>query len=208
MHKPIFSLLFISASLACAQQVDVPQEQRQQYQLQSRAEHLRSGYLSRKEAALQSYRNCMAAQQRKTQSNPHACDSFLTEANYYGNMAAAVRSSANPLTGSVTDQPLPPRGSTRNRPGGIIAGTVYGLSTNQTRFNTNPGTISPDPAIDSRDQIDNSRGTGDWRTYANRGRRPHTVAPPTQNPSRRAPGVNGSGYRELPPGYYHPRNRR
>jgi len=43
MHKPIFSLLFLSASLACAQQVDVPQEQRQQYQLQSRADNLRSG---------------------------------------------------------------------------------------------------------------------------------------------------------------------
>jgi len=114
-------------------------------------------------------------------------------------MAAAVRSSANPLTGSVTDQPLPPRGSTRNRPGGIIAGTVYGLSTHQTRFNTNPATISQDPVIDSRDQIDNSRATGDWRTYANRGR---------QTPSGRTPGVNSSGYRELPPGYYHPRNRR
>ncbi len=209
MNKSLYLLILAGTSLASAQPVGVPADQRQQYDDERRANAQRSGYLRQQSAAMQSYRNCQASQQRLKQPNPHNCDQFLNSANYYGKLAASVRI-PNRLTGSVTGQPLPPEGSTRGLPGGIVGGTIYGLGTNQTQFNTNPNTISEDPVVDSRDHINNSNGNGAWQSHPITVRRPIYSTAPIRGPvvRPRPAGVNGNGYRTVPPGYYHPGTRK
>jgi len=82
MNKPLDLLILAATSLASAQPVGVPADQRQRYDDERRANAQRSGYLRQQSAAMQSYRNCQASQQRLKHPNPHNCDQFLNSANY------------------------------------------------------------------------------------------------------------------------------